>query len=206
MNDDNNEDNEEEEDEEDEEEAEYGVNDFTIVGESLTLIKFSLNALKAGLAIMTAVGDNYAACGEEQASVFTSLTVPTSSTIESSVAVDGVCETGSRIGLSIPQRSILTLIHTLIHSPLSCSRKAAAPSPSSPPTPIPHTLLIFYSFHETDGSVTFHVDHWIASVVDQSEALESAVTDFGASLYPPLDTVARSGLVILALAWQVVMV
>ena len=58
-----------------------------------------------------------------------------------------------------------------------------------------------------DGSVTsFHVDHWIASVVDQSEALESAVTDFGASLYPPLDVVARNGLVILASAWQVVVV
>ena len=87
-----NEDNEDDddEDEEDEEEAEYGVQDFTIVGESLTLITFSLNALKAGLAIMTAVGDSYAAVLVEEPVVSASLAVPTSSPTVSSV--DTACE------------------------------------------------------------------------------------------------------------------
>ena len=101
---------EDEEEDEDEEEAEYGVDDFTVVGESLTLIKFSLDALKAGLAIMTAVGDSYAALAseepssaEEPSSVFTSpslTTVPSSSVTASSAAgdVDGVNATGSRLG------------------------------------------------------------------------------------------------------------
>jgi hypothetical protein len=141
------------EDEEDEEE-EYGPSDFTFVGESVAVIRFSLELMKTGLAVMTNVGDSNARTSAE-----TSSTGAAGTSTETAASVEDVvvrmqedgAETGAGTGV---------------------------------------------------GGEAFNCDQWVAKVCAQSDILETAVTDFGAALYPPLDVDTKDTLKQLASSWR----
>ena len=138
----------EEDDDDDLDVADYKDADVPLLEESVATIALSLDMLKAGLAVMTSVGDTYARAAEEEASL---------------------------------------------------------PLPPPPPPSQPRTAAGNSSHAGTETSeedAPFRVDTWVAAVSAESGALEGAVTDFGAALYPPLDDEARVALARQAGAWR----
>ena len=152
------EDNEGGDDEEEDEGAEYGPSDFIFVGESVDLIRLSLELLKTGLAVMTTVGDSNAraaATSSASAGASAGTSTETEASVEDVVVQlpEGDAESGSGTG--------------------------------------------------TEGAV-FQCNKWVAEMSAQSDVLETALTDFGAALYPPLDVDTKATLIELAGGWWAV--
>ena len=147
------------EDDEEEEGAEYGPSDFIFVGESVHLIRLSLELLKTGLTVMTTVGDSNARVAAETSSASAGASTGTSTETEASVE------------------------DVVVQLPEGGAEKGAGTG--------------------AWGAV-FKCNKWVAEMSAQSDVLETALTDFGAALYPPLDVDTKATLKELAGGWRVV--
>jgi hypothetical protein len=80
--------------------------------------------------------------------------------------------------------SILTLVAD------NNSRSLVSTSTESTPSITTSDDNINISNIKNDDIQNYHCNQWVAEVCHHSEGIESAITDFGAELYPPLDSEA----------------